>query len=154
MRGDITSPTAVVDRRPSRYRAVTRAAAATVAAVALSTGGAFALPASAEPATVETNLAEHTNPAVQVITTEYHATASLGRIQFSKAGQQLVVRAYVKLLHREFGAAGFVSYIFDRAQRLHRQPGRVRPHRAACRHSRRAGEDDVRAGGCRELRSG
>ena len=117
MRGDITSPTAVVNRRPARFRAVTRAAAATVAAVALSTGGAFALPASAEPVTVETSLAEHTNPAVQVITTEYQATASLGRIQFSKAGQQLVVRAYVKLLHREFGAAGFVSYIFDRAQR-------------------------------------
>jgi S1-C subfamily serine protease len=87
-----------------------------VAATALATG-AFVLPAEAAPITTETKLAEHTNPAVQVITTEYQASVKLGRIEFSKAGQQLILRAYVKYLHRDFGAAGFVNYIFDRAQR-------------------------------------
>ena len=120
MRGEITAGVAVTDRRTSRFRAVARAgaraAAATVAATALATG-AFVLPAGAEPITTETKLAEHTNPAVQVITTEYQANVKLGRIEFSKAGQQLILRAYVKYLHRDFGAAGFVNYIFDRAQR-------------------------------------
>ena len=120
MRGEITSGTAVADRRTSRFRAAARAgaraAAATVAATALATG-AFVLPAHADPVTTETTLAEHTNPAVQVITTEYQASVKLGRIEFSKAGQQLILRAYVKYLHRDFGAAGFVNYIFDRAQR-------------------------------------
>ncbi|WP_344805405.1 trypsin-like peptidase domain-containing protein [Microlunatus ginsengisoli] len=87
-----------------------------MAATALS-AGMWVVPASANPPTTETKLAEYTNPAVQIITTEYHATVKLGRIEFSKAGQQLIVRAYVKLLRREFGAGGFISYIFDRAQR-------------------------------------
>ncbi|HET9647872.1 MAG TPA: trypsin-like peptidase domain-containing protein [Microlunatus sp.] len=118
MRGDIsTNPTSAPSRRLSRYRALTRTAAATVAAAAIATGGALVVPAQAAPITTETRLAEQTNPAVQVITTEYRATVKLGRIQFSKAGQQLVLRAYVKYLHGDFGAAGFVSYIFDRAQR-------------------------------------
>ncbi|WP_344809042.1 S1C family serine protease [Microlunatus ginsengisoli] len=91
--------------------------AATTLSMGVLATGAFVQPASAEPATVETRLAERTNPSVQVITTEYQATVKLGRIQFSKAGEQLVLRAYVKYLRREFGAAGFVSYIFDRAQR-------------------------------------
>ena len=120
MRGEIIAGTAVTDRRTSRFRAVARAgaraAAATVAATALATG-AFVLPADAEPITTETKLAEHTNPAVQVITTEYQASVKLGRIEFSKAGQQLILRSYVKYLHGDFGAAGFVNYIFDRAQR-------------------------------------
>jgi serine protease Do len=120
MRGEIIAGTAVTDRRTSRFRTVARAgaraAAATVAATALATG-AFVLPADAEPITTETKLAEHTNPAVQVITTEYQASIKLGRIEFSKAGQQLILRSYVKYLHGDFGAAGFVNYIFDRAQR-------------------------------------
>ncbi len=117
MREDITTGAAVVDRRSTgRLRAVARTAAATVAATALATG-AFLLPAQAGPVTAETTLAEHTNPAVQVITTEYRASVKLGRIEFSKSGQQLVLRAYIKYAKGDFGAAGFVSYIFDRAQR-------------------------------------
>jgi serine protease Do len=71
--------------------------------------------AYAEPVNPETLMAERTNPAVQLIETEFTATVSSRPITFNKNGSDLFYRAVYKWDIGELrSASDVVGYMFDR----------------------------------------
>jgi len=75
-------------------------------------------PAYANPVPLETSLAERTNPAVHIVTTQYDARVSLRQIKFSRDGQRLILLAAIRRAQGELKTQrSFIDYVFDRVQR-------------------------------------
>lgn len=99
-------------------RTTRRLLAGLVAIVLTVSIAAIGTPAYANPVPLETSLAERTNPAVHIITTEYSARVSLRQIKFSRDGQRLILLAALRRRQGELRTArSFIDYVFDRVQR-------------------------------------
>lgn len=94
--------------------------------------------ASAEPP-VETVLAERTNPAVQVITVEYKAAATLAGVTLSKDAWKLFDRGIAKVRTGELvGPRAVAAWVFDHVRedptRYYRTVGKTRTVKMSSRY--------------------